>query len=107
MQKMFGFATMIAILFVNTQAQAANKVGQCVAQKAKVAKDGRLVPVKQVVVKASPQDKAGATPALPMAMTIKAEQGPLVQVADPENNKVIGWVPFKDLEMQDLRNCNM
>ncbi len=46
-----------AVLSIDTSAYAANHVGQCVAQKAKVGKDGRLIPVKQVVVKANPQDK--------------------------------------------------
>lgn len=107
MKKMFAVIAAAVALFINTSAHAANHVGRCVTQKAKVGKDGRLVPVKQIVVKASPQDKAGTTPALPMAMTVKAEQGDLVQLADPENSKVIGWVIFKDLEMQALRNCNL
>jgi len=97
----------LASIIASGPASAESNVGQCMTYKAKTAKNGRLIPLKQVVVKAHPNDKVGSTPQLPLAMKVLNEKGTMVQVADPEDDSVIGWVSIKDLEYQDLRNCNM
>lgn len=96
----------IASVFVTMSAQADTLVGQCMFPKATVQKDGRLL-TKPVEVKAAPEDKTGKIETKLSTMTVTAEKGKLVQVADPETKKVIGWVKFGDLQRQDLRNCNL
>lgn len=95
----------IATMLFATAAHAGNHVGQCVMPKSDIAKDGHLV-VQPIVVKAAPKDKEGKlTPKL-WTMTVKAQDGNMVQVVEAETKKPIGWVAFKDLEVQEPRNCN-
>jgi hypothetical protein len=94
----------IAALSICMSAQAGTHVGQCVFPKATMQKDGRLLS-KPVEVKAAPEDKDGKVETKLWAMNVTAEKGKLVQVVDAEKHKVIGWVKFSDLDVQDLRNC--
>lgn len=96
----------IAALFVSLSAQAANHVGQCAMPKSTVQKDGRLA-VKPIVVKASPKDKEGKVELKLWTMSIVGQDGAMVQVVEAESKKPIGWVQFKDLELQEPRNCNL
>ena len=61
---------------------------------------------KPVVVKASPKDKEGKLEPKLWTMSIIGQQGAMVQVVEAESKKPIGWVEFKDLELQEPRNCN-
>lgn len=96
----------IASLFVSLSAQAGNYVGQCVMPKSTVQKDGHLA-TKPIVVKASPKDKEGKVESKLWTMSIVGQEGGMVQVVEAESKKPIGWVQFKDLELQELRNCNL
>lgn len=95
----------IPLLFASLAAQASGHIGQCVMPKSTVQKDGRLA-TKPIVVKASPKDKEGKVESKLWTMSIVGQQGAMVQVVEAESKKPVGWVEFKDLELQEPRNCN-
>lgn len=104
-------------LLLATSAQAATRVGACLAPKSKVASDGRLQFLKPVYLYAAPDlqaNKQALKLFSPLSVTALAKGGwvqlatvPDYSQADPNAGagKVVGWGLVNDFSAQSPRNC--